>query len=425
MDAGVAEEDGEEAPAFDVCIDWLKAVFTTVKCNWGIGMMAMPYLLLQSGFGAGIILFILAMWLSWLAIVRLSDCRKILRERGLDTLSLLTEKSDGARQQLLDDGEAVSLVNYSDIVRAVLGDFYGDASIVSILIAMYGSNIAYIVWIKENLAKFVGLQGFEWVLIAFVPLTLLVLRSDLEFLARVSVFGIICAVSFLSLLVYHTAEDLSMPQFNDIIQNDASFLSLSTLPIGIGIASFCNEGIVVMSPTIEEGMKWKRNYRSALLASVISLTLIYLLFAICGYALYFHASDGIQGALSMNFEVTNLNRAAVILYALQLIMTYALVYFVCYNEVENRYYSSRHILTGSDEHKERHKHFLVLRVLFMLLSGVIALLVPQFGDFLALLGSLGNSLSIYILPNLCYLKLHADPTASQVRYTVDTAFRTA
>lgn len=62
-------------------------------------MTAMSYLLLQSGFGAGIILFILAMWLSWLAIVRLSDCRKILRERGLDTLSLLTEKSDGARQQ--------------------------------------------------------------------------------------------------------------------------------------------------------------------------------------------------------------------------------------------------------------------------------------------------------------------------------------
>jgi amino acid permease len=209
-----------------------------------------------------------------------------------------------------------------------------------------------------------------------------------------------------------------MSDFNELMNHDAPFLSLSTLPIGIGIASFCNEGIVVMSPTIEEGMKWKRNYRSALICSVVSLTMIYLLFAISGYALYFKAKDGIQGALSMNFEVTSLNRAAVVLYAVQLVMTYALVYFVCYNEVETRYYSSRHILIGSEEHKQQHKRFLVLRFLFMVLSGMIALLVPQFGDFLALLGSLGNSLSIYILPNMCYLKLHADPTASYMQVGV-------
>jgi amino acid permease len=211
MNRGQATAGMQEQPAnygsFDVALDWLKAVITTVKCNWGIGMMAMPYLLLKSGFGAGIILFVLAMWLSWLAIVRLSDCRKMLRERGLDTLSLLTEKDDGAKQQLLDDGDQSSLENYSDIVRACLGDFFGDASIASILIAMYGSNISYIVFIKQNMVKFVGhLTGLEWVLVTFAPLTLLVLRSDLDFLAPVSVLGIACAISFLALLVYHTAE---------------------------------------------------------------------------------------------------------------------------------------------------------------------------------------------------------------------------
>jgi amino acid permease len=206
-----------------VAMDFMRVVFTTVKCNWGIGMMAMPYLLLQSGFGAGIILFIVAMWLSWLAVVRLSDCRITLRQRNKDREPNAKDRllGDGSLDQILDadsdipaDEDSFDLLNYSDIVRAVMGNFFGDASILSILIAMYGSNISYIVFIKENMVKYIGLTGWEWILIVFAPLTVLVLKSDLKFLTPVSIFGLTCSFSFLFLVVYRVITEVTPDEFH-------------------------------------------------------------------------------------------------------------------------------------------------------------------------------------------------------------------
>ena len=65
--------------------------------------------------------------------------------------------------------------------------------------------------------------------------------------------------------------------------------------------------------------------------------------------------------------------------------------------------------------RQQHARFVRLRLLFMVASGAIAVAVPKFGSLLALCGSLGNSLSIYILPHVCYLR------ASRTRTLADTA----
>ena len=114
------------------------------------------------------------------------------------------------------------------------------------------------------------------------------------------------------------------------------------------------------------------------------------------------------------------------LYCLQLVATYAVVYFVCYNEVETRQCA----LAAKAQAKappdadpgapaararQQHARFVRLRLLFMVASGAIAVAVPKFGSLLELCGSLGNSLSIYILPHVCYLR------ASRTRTLADTA----
>ena len=49
--------------------------------------------------------------------------------------------------------------------------------------------------------------------------------------------------------------------------------------------------------------------------------------------------------------------------------------------------------------------FVPVRWAGILFTGVFALYIPNFGDFLALIGACANSLGIYILPHVCWLKI--------------------
>eukprot|EP00041_Stephanoeca_diplocostata_P016306 m.320609 g.320609 ORF g.320609 m.320609 type:complete len:94 (-) comp20324_c0_seq6:2126-2407(-) len=55
------------------------------------------------------------------------------------------------------------------------------------------------------------------------------------------------------------------------------------------------------------------------------------------------------------------------------------------------------------------------RVFWIALSAILALQVPRFGDYLALIGALGNALSIYIMPQIAYI-LVIPAVASDQRY---------
>jgi hypothetical protein len=237
--------------------EWRHAVFTAIKCNWGVGMMAMPFMLDQAGFASGIALFILAMLLAWLGIKRMLHCREIVRlsikkartlaleeegilenaEAGLGqdasssiggcSMGVSERKRHGKQQQsnsfdryntpednrtsTLEHGTP-AMTNYSDIVRMVIGNTGADISMISIIIAMYGSNIAYMVFIKENMSKFTGsgtgiswevegmdfsdITGPGWIGLTCIPLAALVCLSDLKFLGPISIAGLACAVGF-------------------------------------------------------------------------------------------------------------------------------------------------------------------------------------------------------------------------------------
>jgi amino acid permease len=119
--------------------EWRNAVFTAVKGNWGIGMMAMPYMLDQAGFGTGLLLFGVANFLAWAGIMRMIQCREIIRR---DRAHRLQDEDIESAGGVGKKSGHLDCPNYSDIVREILGDTGASVSMVSILIAMYGSNIA-------------------------------------------------------------------------------------------------------------------------------------------------------------------------------------------------------------------------------------------------------------------------------------------
>ena len=128
-------------------------------------------------------------------------------------------------------------------------------------------------------------------------------------------------------------------------------------------------------------------------------TLCYMAVGLAGVALFY---GNILGDMSLNFETHHpIYSAAAVLYSVQLVPTYAVVFFVAYESLEGKF--SRAIGGTRDLHLSRRPAKLVFffnRCLWIAISGFLALQVPHFGDFLGLIGALGTSLAVYILPQV-------------------------
>ena len=59
------------------------------------------------------------------------------------------------------------------------------------------------------------------------------------------------------------------------------------------------------------------------------------------------------------------------------------------------------------------------------LSGLLALLVPRFGAYLALIGALANALLIYVLPHWCWLRVVAPRARRTPTHYCSAAFSAA
>eukprot|EP01052_Picozoa_sp_SAG31_P033031 SAG31_NODE_3683_length_3989_cov_3.622108_5_plen_268_part_00 len=203
---------------------------------------AMPYMLDQAGVLAGVIMFVVSMAMTQFSIVRLCEVEDdlvggsapgsvnsgsakaglaggLLQTASLQnghpvlvaerqrtrkeswpppgtmeytTLSKITgvREMDAPTTALHDD------LDYSAIVKALLGSSGEWMALMSIVISSWGSCIAYILYIKDNMHALFGLEEYQWVLISLAPLACLAVLDDVRFLAPTSIAGLACAFGF-------------------------------------------------------------------------------------------------------------------------------------------------------------------------------------------------------------------------------------
>merc|ERR1712194_808851 len=90
------------------------------------------------------------------------------------------------------------------------------------------------------------------------------------------------------------------------------------------------------------------------------------------------------------------------IYAVQLIMSYVLVLFIVYSSVEPWLISLAPQTFGG----RRGRLLLKMgRLMQVALASLVAVWLPNFGDFVALGGAVGNTLGIYLLPNWMFLRM--------------------
>ena len=369
----------------DVKAGLFSAGASLFKVNWGIGMMAMPYYLYKAGIVAGLIFFVLTMGLTYLSITRLLRVADEISRRG-------------TKKQL----------SFSGIVGEVLGPRGEAISAFCICLSCFGSCIAYLKFIGDNMSKFVGGSAWAWVLGSSVPVTALAWLDDLKWLDGSNALGLACAAIFVVIIFINASMDLSWEEFEAFLDEKPGINdSPTSLFVATGLAVFCNEGIVVLSPSVRNGMKCPEKISMVLALVMAVFTTFYMAIALTGYALY--GDDASDLALALPRDSAR-SRIAVILYSCQLVPTFAIVYFMAVEASEDIYlrlhqgYAAGRDLS-SEAYKDHRRAFVGVRSGGVFLCATIALAVPSFGDFLALSGASANSMTIYILPFVCYLRL--------------------
>mmetsp|Transcript_88604 Transcript_88604/g.284450 ORF Transcript_88604/g.284450 Transcript_88604/m.284450 type:complete len:379 (+) Transcript_88604:181-1317(+) len=284
---------------------------------------------------------------------------------------------------------------YTALMCALLGRFGEVAAIFSIVLANWGSCIAYTKYIGDNLAKFfpaAHLAGSTWSMLITVPLLACAFVEDVSKMACTSFLGLLAGQAFACLVVAQAVSHGST--FADFAASEP-VVRWSSVQVAMGLAVFCKEGMVIMTPSVYGAMKSpQRGYPRALLAMTVFFTLNYMIVAVAGYFRFGYVPGvEVRSELTLGFDTTPVNSATVCLYLVQLLLSFPPVLFTLFSSIEQAWLPGRPLLVRR-----------ALRVAIIAAMGAVAVAVPRFGDFLAVAGGLGNSLGIYVLLDLAALR---------------------
>ena len=434
----------------------LQAAFALVKSNWGIGLLSIPYMLDQAGTGMGIILFVVSICLTQFSVRNLIKTKMALEDTDNERLSQAGTGASGGgggggrrgggggrgvgstisvnashtgvgydehvaeastpllkvmtRTTTMTSADIYSssttrTLDYTAIMSRVLGTPGEVAALMGIWLSSYGSCVAYLKFIADNLTRFfpeAHITSLQWVCIAAAPCLLLSVPNRLGFLSPFNGFGLACGVAFGAMIVYDTAEQVSLKQFVDFWHTQP-FVRLENLPFALSIAAFCNEGVVALAPSTQTSMRQPIQFPGVAAWSLGFFCVCYMIIGVAANILF---RGHVASDISLAFKGSIPEKVAVVLYCLQLIPTYAIVFFVAYEAAEGAVMARMGIkdraayLAGSARARLA---VVAYRWVLVAVSGALALLVPKFGAYLALIGALANALLIYVMPHICWI----------------------
>eukprot|EP00438_Fugacium_kawagutii_P020899 Skav211790 [mRNA] locus=scaffold305:207263:218185:+ [translate_table: standard] len=328
------------------------AAVLIAKVNWGIGMIAMPFYLHSAGLGAGLLFFVLSMFLA------------------LDA-ALVMHRLSWSLQE----------TSYVPLIRKGLGLRSSRLAAAAVLLAGWGSAVAWLKFMGDNVARFAG-----------GPAALNVaLLTEITILERFSCLGLVFGQCFVLLLFILAVQHSS--QWPSYVGSQP-FVRTDSFPVAMGIAVFCNEGMVVMSSEVSGAMQREaeKGFKWAGLMAVGYFTVNYLLLALCGDFLYSYLPGLTFGELALEMRHGVARGHA--------------VRSLCGDDDAS---DSGAVLRASVARKQlAHGKSRVWRVALVLSCGACAAVLPRFGDFLAIFGAVANSVCIYIFPHLTLLWSKAD-----------------
>lgn len=344
-----------------------QAVINGINVLCGVGILSTPYAIKEGGWLGLLILLIFAV---------LSFYTGLLLRRCLDSQP--------------------GLETYPDIGQAAFGTGGRIAISIILYVELYACCIEYIILESDNLSSLfpnahLSLGGYmldSRILFAILT-TLAVLPTvwlrDLSVLSYISAGGVIASIVVVLCLFWVGLVD------GVGFENKGTPLTLSTLPVAMGLYGYCYSGHAVF-PNIYTSLAKPNQYPAILLTCFVICTILYGGVAVMGYTM-FGESTASQFTLNMPHDLVA-SKIALWTTVVNPFTKYALTISPVAMSLEE--------LVPSDK---SHIYAILIRTALVVSTLVVGLCIPFFGLVMSFIGSLFTMLVTLILPCACYLSI--------------------
>ncbi|KAF9611956.1 hypothetical protein IFM89_037176 [Coptis chinensis] len=343
----------------------------------GAGVLGLPYTFKKTGWVLGVIMILFVSILTYHCMMLLIKIRRKLETRkGVDSIN-----------------------SFGDLGYIVCGSF-GRFSVDSmIVLSQSGFCVGYLIFIANTLVYLFNSSVLQhaWIL-GIKPKTFYIwtcfpfqlgLNSipTLTHLAPLSIFADIVQIGAMGVVM---GKDVLVYLKHKHVLN--TFGGFSVVLYGLGVSVYAFEGVGMALP-LESETKDKAKFGKALGWSMAFISLTYAAFGVLGY---FAFGDETKDIITTNLGKGLVSYVVQLGLCINLFFTFPLMMNPVYEVFERRFSDGRYSLW--------------LRWVVVLGVSIVTLLVPNFADFMSLVGSCVCSILGYVLPALFHLLTFKEET---------------
>ncbi|CAI9110468.1 OLC1v1010501C1 [Oldenlandia corymbosa var. corymbosa] len=347
----------------------------------GAGVLGLPYTFKKTGWVMGAIMLFSVAFFTYHCMMLLVKTRRRLESKKSSTKKLSSKIS-----------------SFGDLGFAVCGPIGRFAVDVMIVLSQAGFCISYMIFIANTLAyifnysptdptpKILGISPKVVYIWSCFPFQLgLNAIPTLTHLAPLSIFADVVDLGAMGVVM---VEDVLI-----FLKNRPAleaFGGFNVFFYGLGVAVYAFEGIGMVLP-LEAEMKDKQKFGKILGISMAFISLMYGGFGVLGY---FAFGEETKDIITTNLGFGLLSTLVQLGLCINLFFTFPLMMNPVYEVVERRFCEARYSLW--------------LRWVIVLAVTLVALLVPNFADFLSLVGSSVCIILGFVLPALFHLIVYKE-----------------
>ncbi|KAE8573825.1 proton-coupled amino acid transporter-like protein pathetic isoform X1 [Halyomorpha halys] len=342
------------------------ALLHLLKSSLGSGILAMPMAFKNGGLVFGIIGSILTGLLCTHCVHLLVYCSQVLSVRTKKPSLGFAETAEVAFQT-----GPPKYKNWASFAREFVH--------ASLFATYYFGNTVYVVFMAQSFQQVIeniyelDLNIRLYILALAVPLVPLGIIRTLKVLVPFSAIATAFIMFGLSITLYYTFVDLPSIETREYIASPAKW------PLFFSTVLFAMEGIGTVLP-IENSMLNPHHFLGCPGVLNIAMTVVVALYASVGFCGYLKYGEDTLGSITLNLGTTKLAELVKVLVALSILFTYGLQFTVP-SEIVWKKLSSK----VSEKHQE--KGYYIMRGLMIMGTIIIAIIIPELGPFISLVGS--------------------------------------
>ncbi|XP_030745992.1 proton-coupled amino acid transporter-like protein CG1139 isoform X1 [Sitophilus oryzae] len=359
--------------------DW-DTLIHLLKGSLGSGILAMPLAFANAGLFLGLICtFAIGAICTYCVHILVRSAHELSRRTRVPSLGF-AEVAEVA----FSEGPA-AFKPWAKFAKASINMF--------LVIDLLGCCCVYVMFVAKNLKQVVDYytiveQHYDLriYMAALLPLLILTnLIKNLKYLSPLSMMANVLVATGMGITFYYIFSDLPS------LDSQPAYESVTKLPTFFGMAIFALEGIGVVMP-LENNMKNPHHFIGCPGVLNTGMFFVVVLYASTGFFGFLKYGDETEGSVTLNLPQDEvLAQSVKIMIAVAIFFTYALQFYVpmeiIWKAVKNNFSANKQTLANN-----------TIRICLVILTVILAILIPNLGAFISLVGAVCLSMLGLIFP---------------------------